>query len=108
MDNGVIVAIASAFVVPALGVAAAWGSLGARLRALEGLPAKVDGLGSQLTELGGRFNNSAESQGKRIGKAQSDVDRLAGQFEGFERGFYRGARRTKTAAHGNPEGGKDE
>lgn len=109
MTPALVIGIVSAIVIPLLGLAATWGALGQRLRALEGLPEKVEGLQRQLTDLNGRFTSSADSQGKRIGKAQSDVDHLAGQFEGFERGFARG-RRTRTAAHGVPieGGGKDE
>lgn len=110
MTPALVIGIVSAIVIPLLGLAATWGALGQRLRALEGLPEKVEGLQKQLTDLNGRFTSSAESQGARIGRAQSDVDRLVGKFDGFERGFASGVRRTRTAAHGHQvqEGGKDE
>ena len=110
MTPAIIIGIVSAIVIPLLGLAATWGALGQRLRAIEGLPEKVESLQKQLTDLTGRFTSSAESQGTRIGKAQSDVDRLAGKFEGFERGFASGVRRTRTAAGGHAiqGGSKDE
>ena len=102
----IIIGIISAILIPLLGLAATWGALGQRIRALEKLPERVDGIDKELTGLAGRFTSSAESQGARIGKAQSACDQLVGRVEGLERGFYIG-RRTKTRGH-TTDGGKDE
>jgi hypothetical protein len=99
-------ATVAALVVPALGLAATWGSLNNRMRAVEGVAAKLEGLQTKVTEIDSRTTSSAASQGERIGKAQAAVDHLAGLVEGIERGFALSAKRLKTAAHGNPLGDK--
>jgi hypothetical protein len=98
-------ATVAALALPALGLAATWGSLNNRMRVLEAQLAKVDALGTKITEVDSRTRDSAQSQGERIGKAQADVDRLGGKFEGFEKGFASG-RRSRTAAHGHAIGEK--
>lgn len=96
-------AIVAAFVVPALGLAATWGTLGQRVRALEAVAAKVEGLQTKVAEIDVRTTASAASQGVRIGEAKAAVDRLAGMYEGFERAMAIASRRTK--AHGVPISG---
>lgn len=90
---------------PALAAAVTWGAIGARLRQLEREVAKIEAMGTRLTEVDSRARGSAESQGHRLGDVEEDVAVLKGRFEGFERGFASG-RRSRTAAQGHPVGEK--
>lgn len=82
---------------PLLGVAVAWGAMGARLRQVGLLSQAIETLQKQLVAVDARFRESAESQGKRLGGVEDKVSLLRGQFDGFERG-----RRSRTAAQGHP------
>lgn len=106
---GIVIAIVSAIVFPAIGLAVSWGALGVRIRNLEKLPERVDGLAGDLARIDSRTQDSARSQGERIATAKEAIDKLAGEVKGLDRGFAIATRqRTRTAAHGNPGGGKDE
>ena len=98
--------VAVAVLIPAIGIAVAWGALGQRLRQLEVLPSKVDALAERLAALDARTADSARSQGERIARAQTDVDKLSGEVKGLDRGFAMASRRSRTAAEGHPTGGK--
>lgn len=56
----------------------------------------------RLVKLEQQLAAARADQGRRIGDVEGKVDHLRGQFDGFERG-----RRSRTAAHGHPVGGKD-
>ena len=104
---GVVIAIVSAIVFPAIGLAVSWGALGQRLRALEALPTRVEDINRHLLAIDSRTAASAAGQGARLEVVKTGIDRLEGQMVGFERGVVAG-RRSKTAAHGHVTGGKDE
>jgi hypothetical protein len=106
---GIVIAIVSAIVFPAIGLAVSWGALGVRIRNLEKLPERLDSLAGDVKRIDDRTSDSARSQGERIAQAQKDVDKLSGKVEGLDRGFALASRqRSRTAAHGTPVGGKDE
>lgn len=99
-------ATVAALVVPALGLAATWGALGTRMRAVEAQGVKFEALQTKVAEIDVRTTASAASQGTRIAEAKAAVDRLAGMYEGFERAMAIASRRTK--AHGVPVAGGGE
>lgn len=92
---------ALAILVPVLGLAATWGSLGTRVRQLEKELAKLDPLGKQIYDVDAKVELVRKDQGQRLGAVEADTAVLNGKFEGFERGFGAG-RRSRTAAHGTP------
>ena len=105
---GIVIAIVSAIVFPAIGLAVSWGALGVRIRNLEKLPELVESLAGDVKRIDQRTQDSARSQGERIADAKTAIDKLAGELKGLDRGIALATRqRTRTAAHGIA-GGKDE
>ncbi len=93
-----------------LGVAAAslvgsWFVLGYRVRELEKKIVALVALDKRVTEIDTRTIASAASQGRRLEKAQTEVDGLRGQFESFEK-YAMNRRRKDTAALGHATEGK--
>lgn len=84
-----------------IGLAVAWGRLGARVIQLEKEIARFEALQKEVTAIDVRTRDSAADQGRRLGAVEKLADSLGGKFEEFKSGFNSG-RRSRTAAHGMP------
>jgi hypothetical protein len=105
IDNGTMITLA----LVASGVIGTWFVLGYRVRELETKATAFAALQVKVTEIDARTMASASSQGARVAQAQSDVDKLRGNFEGLERGITIALnRRSKTAAQGHAAKAADE
>ena len=96
LSDGPMVTLALA----AAGVIGTWFVMGYRLREVEKKCATLDALNNRLTEIDGRTRDSAASQGGRLEKVSIDLAVLIGKVDGIDIGL---ARRSKTAAGGNPK-----